>query len=178
MRPHEFDRIVDIWRSKLGFHVFVEAIDHIVVCNDSLSYYSDLPFFLGERIPAQLPAVNDVRPGELGWISATAPQEKGKVLLMGNVGSKSTWYDPATKSGWRNDDVHALFRKAVNPLRKCLKYPVWGRNVIYSTPWEACRDIGYSPGVVEWEAGGGELRQDGVKNILYTVSPNLQPKKT
>jgi hypothetical protein len=172
MRAYEFDQVVEFWRTEQGLYLFVSRSDDLIVCHDSKSYHSDLPFFVGDTIPPKLPAANDANPGELGWVSVMAPREQGRVLLMGNIGSKSTWYDDKTKSGWQNEDVHQLFRKVAKPLRKRLRFPIWARGTFADSKWVSYRDVGYSQGAAEWAAGGGELRQEGGKNVVFNVSPD------
>jgi hypothetical protein len=124
-----------------------------------------------------LPPAKGLCPGQFGWIDGVPPREQGKVLLMGEIGSKSIWYNPITKSNLRNDNVHDLFKRASKALRKHLRFPVWGKNTVHITEWEPSRSIGYSQGAADWVASGGELRQEGVRNILFSVSPDPHSKE-
>jgi hypothetical protein len=177
MLPEEFDQIITTWRNHEGLHVLVPIASEVVECHDLQLYYVHKELFLTERIPDSMAWNTSRIPGQLGWIEVTPPIVQGKVLLKAEIASKSDWYDSERETQQKNDDVHVLFKKVAKPLRKHLRYPVWGRNVAYDTAWEACRDIGYSPGAAEWENSGGEMRQDAVKNILFSVSPDLQSKE-
>lgn len=172
MRAHEFDQMIDFWRNEQGLYIIVERNDALTVCRDHQSYYSGLPFFIGDNIPDELPDARSLAPAKFGWIQGMAPREQGKVLLMGDIGSKSTYHDPETNSGWRNDDVHELFKKVAKSLKKRLKFPIWARATFADSKWVSYRDVGYSQGAADWVASDGELRQEGGKNVIFSVSPD------
>jgi hypothetical protein len=177
MQPQEFDQIVAYWRRDLGLYILIPQGRELLVCRDSLGYYRVTGFFLAESVPDSLAWSSEVFPAELGWVDVTPPLIQGKALLKSQIAYKSDWYDSETEVARENNSVHKLFKTASKPVRKTLRYPVWARNVAYNTPWEACRDIGYSSGAAEWETSGGELRQNAVKNILFSVSPNPTPEQ-
>lgn len=177
IQPREFDQLVTYWRRKLNLSVLVPQENELSISRDLQDYYQDVGFFLAEGIPASLAWNSDVVPAKLGWIDVIPPMIKGKALLKAQVAYKSDWYDSESEATFRNDALPKLFKTVSKTVREILRYPVWGRNTAYDTPWEANRDIGYSPGAAEWEVNGGELRQNAVKNILFSVSPNLKPKE-
>jgi hypothetical protein len=174
IHPREFDQIVTHWRQKLSLNILVPQDGELLVCHDAKEYYQDIGFFLADRIPASLLWNSDVIPAKLGWIDVMPPMIRGKALLKAQVAYKSDWYDSESEASFQNDALPKLFKVVSKPIREILRYPIWGKNVAYNTAWEACRDIGYSPGAAEWENSGGELRQNAVKNILFSVSPDLQ----
>lgn len=172
MRPQEFNQIVKQWRDKQGYHLLVPLGNELIVCLDFYLYYEQRELFLTESIPESLVWDTNRIPGKLGWVEVTPPVENNNVLLKAEIASKSDWYDADFNIQQENAAVHSLFRKAAAPVRKYLRFPVWAKNKTYNTPWQPYRDIGYSPGIVEWVKGGGELRQWGVKNIIYSISPD------
>jgi hypothetical protein len=177
MQSGEFDQLVYTWRKREGLHVLVPIESQVIECHDSQLYYVHKELFLTERIPDSMDWDTSRAPGQLGWIEVTPPIVQGNALLKAEIASKSDWYDSETETQRKNDDVHVLFRTVAKHLRKHLRYPVWGKNVAYHTPWEACQDIGYSQGAADWVASGGELRQEGVRNILFSVSPDPHSKE-
>jgi hypothetical protein len=176
MRQHEFSKIAEHWRKELSLHLLAVRDQTVIECPDSHLYDPRSDVFLAEHLP-QFSFIEDVIPAKLGWIEVTPPREDDKVLLIAQLGTKTSWYDLAARTECSNDNVLKLFKKAAKPLRKALSYPVWARHVDLVDQWHPYRDIGYSAGAAKWAKGGGELRQWGVKNVVYSVSPDSPPPK-
>jgi hypothetical protein len=87
---------------------------------------------------------------------------------MGELSSKSDWFDAETGETHEVRTVHQLFDRCANRLRPMLEFPIWARNIV--TGGSARYDkIGFSVGAREWIESGGELRQEGVKNVVYSL---------
>ena len=107
-------------------------------------------------------------PGQLGWVDVDLPREVEGTLLLGVLGVKSDWYDPITKEIYDNRDVFNLYKKIRSKFKRKLNSPVWAYN-IKSLKSSAYRDMGYTEFARGYVERGGELMQEGVQNIRFTL---------
>ena len=109
---------------------------------------------LDERRVAQVPDV----------VVCDLPKEEASVLYMSEIGFKSAENDLLSAK-----KLLKTFNAITKPFRKRLTRPVWARNIVHGGEAHAYRDIGHSAGAADWIREGGELMQDGVLNIRYTL---------
>lgn len=92
------------------------------------------------------------------------PREEASVLYKSVIGFKSVEDDEQSAK-----NLLKAFNAIAKPFRKRLSRPVWARDVVHGGEAHAYRDIGYSVGAADWVSGGGELMQDGVLNVRYSL---------
>jgi hypothetical protein len=119
------------------------------------------------RAPSVFPT-GDVRPAREGWLIATLPSLEGEKLYLAEIAAKTDWNDPTTSITRENPTVLPLFGQVARPLRRKLAFPVTATNELTgkSEDYEA---IGYSEGARRWLDERGQWRQEGVKNIRFSV---------
>ena len=128
----------------------------------------DLVYLSLDRPDLQTIDPRHLRPIEWGWVQCEMPRRDGNLLLMSRVVAKSDWYDREQGRMIENPLSLTIFRKVAPYFRKRLKRPVWGHDMRYGG--SACyRDVGYSERVAEWVRRGGELGQEGVANVRFTI---------
>lgn len=130
---------------------------------------SDL-FLTDKAIKNGIP-VSEVNFPKEGWIQIIPPKEKDAMLLYGWVAIKTDWHEENNK--YENKDSIILFNKISRMIKKYLKYPVLGYDVLSgdSQPYK----IGYTEGAEKFEKDGGLLLQwgdDGFYSTRFAIDKN------
>lgn len=116
---------------------------------------------------------DEFSPARLGWVQVDLPREVDDQLLLAQVATKTDWYNPETDAIAENKEVVALHKKITSLLKKHVTFPVWAYNVKHPEP-HVYHDIGFSRSAREFANEGGELVQEGVDNVRFTIEkPDL-----
>jgi len=135
---------------------------------------ADWVFLSTEKPNLELIDAKDLIPGKWGWIQVTVPHEEGHILSLSRIAAKSDWYDSNTKQTLDNPASLKLFRRIASFFQKQLRSPVWIYDVRGGKA-EPNHSIRYSAGAEEWVRNGGQLMQEGVPNVGYSLH---DPAKT
>ncbi len=111
---------------------------------------------------------DQISTGSLGWVQLDVPRLKGRCLFASQIATKSDWFDAKRQKVMKNPAALRLFDRFWSIWKKHFMFPVWARN--RKTGAEAAyRFIGYSKAAADWFQQGGELCQEGVNNIEFTI---------
>lgn len=128
--------------------------------------------YLGEHdAPRRLTPMESFAPAEFGWIEVTPPYQDGSTLELAVLGSKWRWPDLITGEMRENRDAKRLFSSVKRQLQQRLKFGQVFITHVTKPGSRVVKDIGYSPGTLNWLRGGGELMQRGVMNTRFHVRP-------
>jgi hypothetical protein len=173
MRPPEFADFVKEIEEVCGTTLMKDRRDgviHVGTIADAMALLAKNPvsreFYLAEFVPSPLPAHKGFAPGREGWVGLDAPREDGNRLLMGELGSRSDWFE----GGFRHDSpvAHHLYGRVLKILKRRLKFPTWMVNIRPDAgPPRSYKSIGFSPGAEAWFDEGKELWHEGVANQRY-----------
>lgn len=117
--------------------------------------------------------VANLRPGELGWVQLDAPREIGNTLYLVQMAAKSDWFNDKEQHLSENPAALALYAKFLPHLRRDLKSPCWGWNIKEDSEPQEYPNVRYTKGAKAWEQRGGELRQEGVKNVRFSTTKHI-----
>ena len=176
MRSEELWRIVVELTKKHDLWVmvpdgdFVRALDLTQLEAEGMSAITapDYVYISAEK-PESSHLLIDVAPARLGWVQLNLPKESGHALTLGDIGIKPEWYDDSTGETGTNDELKVLYRTLKTEFKRRITTPVWAQN-IKTGGIASYAYIGVSPLAMEWEANGGELRQEGVENLRFSAS--------
>lgn len=108
-------------------------------------------------------------PAEWGWVNCTLPSQAGGVLYRSDLGCKSDYYRPETKTIHENPASIELYEAVVKLLRKKLPFQTYiGPEGGASKP---CRGVKHSQGTIDWVKGGRNLKAEG-QVAEYGIGPS------
>lgn len=103
-------------------------------------------------------------PARWGWVGLDLPQEVGRSLLMGEMAASNVWSDGELDH--RSDESFVLFKQLHRIVKQKAAGSVKARSLINGAVRDA-RNIALLKSSRDWVAGGGELRQEFVKNVVF-----------
>ena len=113
-------------------------------------------------------------PAEWGWVNCTLPREEGSVLYRADLGCKSDYYQPDTKTIHENTVSIEIYVRAVKVFRKKLPFQTYiGPEGGVLKP---SRGVKHSQGAVDWVSSGGRLKAWG-EVAEYGIGPKTDGKK-
>jgi len=110
----------------------------------------------------------NLRPAPLGWIQVDLPRERGAVLYMGQIAMKSDWLDREQGTIRDNLELKKVYDRVTRQMKRHLISPVVAENVVTGSK-AIYRNIYYLLSAKAFAGTGGELMQEGVKNIRFSL---------
>ena len=108
-------------------------------------------------------------PAPLGWVQFDLPKVNDGQLFIGTLSAKSDWLNPMTKKVEEFPNVLELFKAVAKEFKRCLSFPVWAWDV-NTRKSNSYTTIGFTSGAKEFVEQGGQLRQEGVENVMFGVT--------
>lgn len=123
--------------------------------------------FLGnsEISSAQIYADN-IAAAKLGLIQITLPVISKNTMTISSIAVKTDWHDGLVKH--ENKDLVALFKKLKAFVSKKTFPNVWVKSIVTGTE-RLYSDIRYSEQAKVFYDSGGQLMQNGVKNLRFNI---------
>lgn len=169
--PDEMAAFVDDWQARFNLDLF-DKEHRLLTSGEAATTRQRWPtrLYLAPAGSSPEDAIlsgvpKDAVPTAAGWVQLDLPRVEDRLLFLGDVSSRSDWWDGQRT---RRGIGHSVFNKIVRALKADLQRPVWGRNVAFGGE-EPYFDIGYTAGVVEWVHKGGELGDFFAKNVRFSL---------
>ena len=176
-RLDEFLAILADITVRLGLHVILykgggEPVTYQVKSDITLSVVNEFHasrIYLAEFSP-DMPSVDpcNLNPAAWGWIQVDLPKEKDSVLYMGQISIKSDWLDREHAIVRDNLNFVKKYNCVVNQMKKKFASPVVAENVV-TTAKATYKNIYYLPSAKVFAETGGQLMQEGVKNVRFSL---------
>jgi hypothetical protein len=107
-------------------------------------------------------AIPDLQDG----ILVLVPDSRDGILVMGELVWSSSPTAPGPDGKTRGN---ALYNELAKSLRKRLRYPTWGQNVVYGGKARAYRAIGHTAAAAAHVAAGGEMMARESINVRFFI---------
>ena len=167
MTPQEFSEFVSVDLAPLDLELFVVEGDGWTANKQ----HPSRPHYLAPRgVERPVTSRLDIlHPAREGWISVNPlPFVEQTTLYLAVLAAKDEWLDLETKTTTANPEVLRLFGRVARRLRKKLEFSVLGSSLSTHKSF-VYKSMGHSEGARAWLMNSGEWKQQGNKDVIFSL---------
>jgi hypothetical protein len=175
--PDEFVQILrgiltgqslEIFLSRDGAKPFIKKSEVVALEYDVVNFGANRILLAMRGTKPTDITIENINSGQVGLLLVELPRLRNDTLFMGEIAVKTERINSETGLVIEDEDLLKLYNRLTRLFKKHLTFPVWAENMVTGAA-STYRDIGYTKAAERFAEKGGNLMQEGVNNVRFTL---------